>query len=55
MSKYLCAKYYQGNVKRLQKRHMKDIKIYPKKKKKKRDNMGVMDIKTSLKMKSRGW
>ena len=32
----MCAKYYQTNKERLQKRCMKDIKTYPKKIKKKR-------------------
>ena len=34
MSKKLSAKYYQENKERLQKKLVKDIKIFPKKKKK---------------------
>ena len=36
MSKNLSAKYYQDNKERLQKKFVKDIKIIPKKKKKKK-------------------
>ena len=41
MSKTLSAKYYQENKERLQKKHMKDIKILLEKKKKKCNNMVV--------------
>ena len=36
MSKYLLVKYYQENKEKLQKRLVKDIKIFLKKKKKKK-------------------
>ena len=41
MSKNLSSKYYQENKERLQKKLMKDIKIFLKKKKKKSNNMVV--------------
>ena len=42
MSKDSCAKYYQkAKQRKTSKRCMKDIKIYPKKKKKKIENMVV--------------
>ena len=41
MSKTLSAKYYQENKERLQKKLVKDIKIFLKKKKKKSNNMVV--------------
>ena len=41
MSKTLSAKYYQEKTKRLQKKLVKDIKIFLKKKKKKSNNMVV--------------
>ena len=41
MSETLSAKYYQENRKRLQKKLVKDIKIFLKKKKKKSNNMVV--------------
>ena len=44
MSKTLLAKYYQENKDRLQKKLVKDIKIFLKKKKKKSYNM-VMNVK----------
>lgn len=44
MSKVFCAKYYQENKERLQKRSVKDIIIYPKKT---NDNM-VVDEKERL-------
>ena len=39
MSKDSCAKYYQENKERLRKSPVKDIKTYPKKKKKIKVNM----------------
>ena len=51
--KDLLDKYYQDNKEKLQKRLVIDIKVFPKKKKKKRDNMVVNDIKNSLKMKKK--
>ena len=51
-SKTFSAKYYQEHVERLQKKLVKDIKIFLKKKKKKRGNM--MNVtKISQKMKNR--
>ena len=41
MSKSLSAKYYQGNNERPQKKVVKDIKIFLRKKKKKSSNMVV--------------
>ena len=38
MSKYLSVKYYQENKEKLQKKLVKDIKIFLKKKKKKNNN-----------------
>ena len=43
MSKDISAKYYQENKERLQKKPVKDIKIFLKKKKKKSNNM-VMNV-----------
>ena len=34
---------------------MKDIKAFPKKKKKKNDNIGMKNIKIFLKMKNKSW
>ena len=51
MSKTLSAKYYQENKERLQKKHVKDIKIFLKKKKS--DNMVVNITKISHKMKNK--
>ena len=45
MSKDLSAKYYQDNKERLQKKFVKDIKIFLKKKKKKRSNTIVKERK----------
>ena len=53
MSKHLSAKYYQENKERLQKKLVKDIKIFLKKKKKKRDNMVVNVTNISQKMKNK--
>ena len=52
MSKTLSAKYYQENKERLQKKLVKDIKSFLKKKKKKSDNMVVNVTKISIKMKN---
>ena len=41
MSKNLSANYYQKNKEKLQKKLVKDTKIFLKKKKKKRDNMAT--------------
>ena len=46
MSKESSAKYYQNNKERLQKKLVKDIKVFLKKKKKRSDNMVVKDTKS---------
>ena len=51
MSKTLSAKYYQENKERLQKKLVKDIKIFLKKRKS--DNMVVNITKISHKMKNK--
>ena len=51
MSKNLSAKYYQENKERLQKKLLKDIKMFLKKKKKKSDNMVMNVTKISQMMK----
>ena len=51
ISKNLSAKYYQENKERLQKKLLKDIKMFLKKKKKKSDNMVVNVTKISQMMK----
>ena len=53
MSKNLSAKYYQENKERLQKKLVKDIKIFLRKKKKKSKNMEVNFTKISQKMKNK--
>ena len=53
MSKDPSAKYYQNNKERIQKKHLKDIKVFRNKKKKKRDNMIVNDKNICQKMKSK--
>ena len=53
MSKNLSAKYYQENKERLQKKLVKDIKIFLKKKKKKRNNMAINVTKISQKLKNK--
>ena len=52
MSKNLSAKYYPENKERLQikKKVVKDIKIFPRKKKKKSDNMVLKVTKISKKI-----
>ena len=52
MSKSTSAKYYQNNKERLQKRLMKDNKVFLKKKNKTRDNMVVNNTKIYQKMES---
>ena len=54
MPKNLSAKYYQENKERLQKMLVKDIRVFLKKRKKKRDNMVVNDTKICQKMKNKG-
>ena len=53
MPKTLSAKYYQENNERLQKKLVKDIKIFLEKKKKKSSNMVVNVTKISQKMKNK--
>ena len=48
MSKNSTAKYYQDDKERLQKKLVKDIKVFLKKKKKKSDIMVVSYTKISL-------
>ena len=50
MSKDLSAKYYQNNKERLQKKLVKDIKLFLKNKKKKSDNIVVNGAKMFQKM-----
>ena len=47
MSKNSTAKYYQDNKEILKKNHVKDVKAFLKKKKKKCDNMVTKDTKIS--------
>ena len=54
MTKKLSAKYYQENKERLQKKLVKDIKMFLKKKKKKSNIMVVNITKTLQKMKNKG-
>ena len=53
MSKTLTAKYYRENKERLQKKLAKDIKIFLKNKKEKIDNVVMIVIKISQKMKNK--
>ena len=53
MSKTLSAKYYQENKEKLQKKLVKHIKIFLKKKKKKSDNMVANVTKISQRMKNK--
>ena len=53
MSKNLSAKYYQENKERPQKKLVKNIKIFLKKKKLKSNSMIVNVIKISQKMKNK--
>ena len=53
MSKTLTAKSYRENKERLQKKLAKDIKIFLKNKKKKIDNVVMIVIKISQKMKNK--
>ena len=55
MSEYSSVKYCQDNKERLQKKFVKGIKIFLKKKKGKRNNMVVNDLKIYHKMKNKGW
>ena len=51
MSKDSSAKYYQDNKERIQRKPVKAMKVFLKKKNKKSDNMVVKDIKIYQKMK----
>ena len=53
MSKNSSAKSYQENKERLQKKLVKDIKIFLKKKKEKCDSMVMKDTKIYQKMKNK--
>ena len=55
ISKNVSAKYDQENKERLQKKLVKDIKIFLNKKKKKSNNMVVKVTKISQKMKEINW
>ena len=55
ISKNVSAKYDQENTERLQKKLVKDIKIFLNKKKKKSNNMVVKVTKISQKMKEINW
>ena len=52
MPKNSSAKYYQDNKERLQKKFLKDIRVFLNEK---RNNIVVSNTKTSLKMKSKSW
>ena len=54
-SKNLSAKYHQENKERLQKKLVKDIKVFLKRKKKKSAKTVVKDIKIYQKMKTNSW
>ena len=53
MSKDLSAKYYENNKERIQKKLVKDIKVFLKMIKKKSNNMVVNDTKIYLNMKKK--
>ena len=53
MSKNSSAKYYQDNKKRLQKRLVKDIKIFLKMKNTESNKMDMKDVKIFLKVKNK--
>ena len=53
MSKDLSAKYYENNKERIQKKLVKDIKVFLRKIKKKSNNMVVNDTKIYLNMKKK--
>ena len=55
MFRNLSAKYYQENKEILQKKLLKDIKIFLRKKKKKSNNMVVNVTKISQKIKKVSW
>ena len=53
MSKDLLAKYYENNKERIQKKLVKDIKVFLRKIKKKSNNMVVNGTKIYLNMKKK--
>ena len=53
MSKNLFVNYYPNNKEKLQKGHVKDIKIFLEKKKKKKQHCGQEHYKVSQKMKNK--
>ena len=53
MPKDSSPKYYQNNKERLQKKLVKDINVFLKKKKKKSNNMAVSDTKIYQKIKNK--
>ena len=55
MHKDSSAKYYQNNKERLQKKLVKDFKVFLKKKKKKSNDMVVNDTKIYQKIKNKSW
>ena len=55
MSRILSAEYSEENKERLQKKLMKDIKIFLKKEKKKSNNMVMLISKICQKMKKVDW
>ena len=55
MSKESPANYYQNNKDRLQKKLVKDFKVFLKKKKKKSINMVLNNTKICQKMKNQNW
>ena len=55
MSKDLSAKFYQNNKERLQKKFVKDIKVFLKNKKENRNNMDLNDTKIYQKMENKSW
>ena len=56
MFRNLSAKYYQENKEKLEKNLVKNIKIFLKKKKKKKNDITVLNVtKISLKMEKINW
>ena len=55
MYKDSSAKYYQNNKERLQKKLVKDFKVFLKKKKKKSNDMVVNDTKIYQEIKNKSW
>ena len=55
ISKNSSAKYYQNNKERLQKKYVKDIKVFMTKKKKKTNHMVMNDTKVYQNMKNKSF